>query len=115
MILCIFFSGSENNPCTGSKEGWFHCECSHTCIPPNEGDDPENPLWAVCNGKNDCCGTLHGVLSQGPKECVDHNKANYTALDEEDCPLVCAAGDIQCVQYIGSYENDNPTTGSIND
>ena len=82
-ILCIFFSGSENNPCTGSKEGWFHCECSHTCIPPNEGDDPEHPLWAVCNGINDCCGTIHGVLSQGPKECVDNNKgANYTAKVE---------------------------------
>ena len=107
MILCIF-SGSENNPCTGSKEGWFHCECSHTCIPPNEGDDPENPLWAVCNGKNDCCGTIHGVLSQGPKECADNNKANYTALDElqengEPCVTECPEGEIQCL-----HDNDNP-------
>ena len=108
MILCIFFSGSENNPCTGSKEGWFHCECSHTCIPPNEGDDPEHPLWAVCNGINDCCGTIHGVLSQGPKECVDNNKANYTALDEmqengEACVTACTQGEIQCL-----HENDFP-------
>jgi hypothetical protein len=103
-----FFLGSENNPCTGSKEGWFHCECSHTCIPPNEGNDPENPLWAVCNGKNDCCGTIHGVLSQGPKECADNNKANYTALDElqengEPCVTECPEGEIQCL-----HENDNP-------
>jgi len=91
----------EYNPCTGSKEGWFYCECSQTCIPPNEGDDPENPLWAVCNGKNDCCGTVHGVLSHGPKECKDSAKTNYTALDEENCPIECAVGEIQCYHENG--------------
>ena len=82
-IFYVNFSGQENVPC---PEGWFLCECSQTCIPPNEGDDPQNPSWAVCNGKNDCCGTIHGVLSHTfPKVCADHNKANYTALDEENC------------------------------
>ena len=89
-------------------DGWFLCQCSQTCIPPNEGDDPENPLSAVCNGRNDCCGTIHGVLSQGPKECVDNNKANYTALDEmqengEACVTACTQGEIQCL-----HENDFP-------
>jgi len=54
-------------------------------------------LWAVCNGKNDCCGTIHGVLSHGPKECKDSAKTNYTALDEENCPIECAVGEIQCL------------------
>ena len=74
----VFFSGQETSPCTGSKDGWFWCQCSQTCIPPNEGDDPENPSWAVCNGKNDCCGTIHGLLSFST-ECKDSAKTNYTA------------------------------------
>ena len=103
--FCVFFSGKENNPCTGDKDGWFWCRCSQTCIPPKEGDDPENPSWAVCNGKNDCCGTIHGVLSHTfPKKCADPAKgANYTALDEENCSVECAEGEIQCL-----HENDFP-------
>ena len=98
----VIFSGQEYVPC---PKGWFLCECSQTCIPPNEGDDPENPLSALCNGKNDCCGTIHGVLSHTfPKICADSAKgANYTALDEENCSLACAEGEIQCL-----HENDNP-------
>ena len=74
----VIFPGQENVPC---PDGWFLCECSQTCIPPKEGDDPENPLSAVCNGRDDCCGTIHGVLSHTfPKECADSAKgANYTA------------------------------------
>ena len=60
-------------------------------------------MWAVCNGINDCCGTIHGVLSHGPKDCKDSAKTNYTALDEENCPVECAAGEIQCL-----HENDAP-------
>ena len=78
---CIDIPGQENVPC---PEGWFLCECSQTCIPPNQGDDPQNPSWGVCNGKNDCCGTIHGVLSH-TLVCADHKKANYTALDEANC------------------------------
>ena len=74
--FCVFFSGFGSSPCTGNKNGWFWCKCSQTCIPPKEGDDPENPSWAVCNGKNDCCGTIHGVLAFEMK-CAD--PANYTA------------------------------------
>ena len=98
----VNFPGQENVPC---PEGWFLCECSQSCIPPNEGDDPENPFSAVCNGKNDCCGTIHGVLSHTfPKKCADPAKgANYTALDEENCSVECAEGEIQCL-----HENDFP-------
>ena len=39
-----------------------------------------------------------------PKRCADSAKgANYTALDEENCSLACAEGEIQCL-----HENDNP-------
>merc|ERR1711971_1313301 len=81
----------ETNPCTGDKDGWFWCKCENKCIPPNEGDDPENPTSAVCNGKNDCCGTIHGLLAFST-ECKDSVKTNYTALDEkqengEACPI----------------------------
>ena len=105
--FCVFFSGKENNPCTGDKDGWFWCKCEDTCIPPLEGDDPENPKWAVCNGKNDCCGTIHGVLSF-KDSCADSAKTNYTALDEyqengDDCITECAQGEIQCF-----HENDAP-------
>ena len=106
-MLCIFFSGKETSPCTGDKNGWFWCKCENTCIPPNEGDDLENPLSAVCNGKNDCCGTIHGLLAFST-ECKDSVKTNYTALDEmqengDPCVTECAQGEIQCL-----HENDNP-------
>ena len=105
MILCIF-SGKETNPCTGDKDGWFWCKCENKCIPPNEGDDPENPTSAVCNGKNDCCGTIHGLLAFST-ECKDSVKTNYTALDEKQengdpCITECAQGEIQCLHADGA-------------
>ena len=72
-LFYVIFPGQENVPCA---EGWFLCTCSQTCIPPYEGDDEENPSSAVCNGINDCCGTIHGVLAFEMK-CAD--PANYTA------------------------------------
>ena len=68
--------GGENP--ISCPEGWYKCECTCTCIPPNEGDDPKNPTSAVCNGKNDCCSTYHGIFSDNP-HCADYNKPNYTA------------------------------------
>ena len=82
--------GGENP--ISCPEGWFECECTCTCIPPNEGDDPENPTSAMCNGKNDCCSTTHGIFSDNP-HCADHNKpSNYTAPDERNCSMTCPQG-----------------------
>ena len=101
--FCVFFSGQETSPCTNkqTKDGWFWCKCSQTCIPPKE----------VCDGKNDCCGTIHGFLVPGfsfdyEKDCKDN--ASYTALDERQkngdaCITECAQGQIQCF-----HENKAP-------
>ena len=95
----MVFAGGENP--RSCPEGWFKCDCTCTCIPPKEGDpDSEDPTWATCNGKNDCCGTTHGILSDNPY-CADKNKpANYTAADEQNCSMTCPEGHVQCTDNL---------------
>jgi len=86
-------SDDENECCHGDNEETLECKNEEGKLDPSKFPSKcDQKCVPKCDGTNDNCATLHG------KNAVHTTCAEYTDLDEQDCPTTCPNDtDIQCL------------------